>query len=99
MAVRRYNSIAFQSLSSNEDLMSDEVTVFSEPVDFIPDSPQPLHDDPETVEPTSATVESLPTLGPTFQAVQILLRLRSPLTDLAVVVVVIAVYEFDVGEV
>ncbi|KAF9144759.1 hypothetical protein BG015_012110, partial [Linnemannia schmuckeri] len=98
MAARRYNSIAFQSLSSSEDLMSDEFTMFSEPVEFIPDSPQPLHDDPETVEPTSATVEPLPTLRPTFQAVQILLRLRSPLIDLAVVAVVIVVYEVDIGE-
>ncbi|KAF9537156.1 hypothetical protein EC957_008773 [Mortierella hygrophila] len=57
MAARRYNSIASHSLSSTEDLMPVEVSMFSEPIEFIPDSPQPLNDDPEIVEFTSATVE------------------------------------------
>ncbi|KAF9137475.1 hypothetical protein BGX30_010188 [Mortierella sp. GBA39] len=57
MAARRYNPIASHSLSSTEDFMSDEVTMFTEPTEFIPDSPQPLDDDPETIEFASATVE------------------------------------------
>lgn len=78
--------------------MSEEITMFSEPLEFIPNSRQPLNDGPETVEFATATVEPLPTPEPVFQSVSTLPRSRSPSTDHAAVVVVIVVDETFVGD-
>ncbi|KAG9066022.1 hypothetical protein KI688_001241 [Linnemannia hyalina] len=55
MVAKRQSSIASRPLSSTEGSMDDEVIAFNEPTEFIPDSPQPLNDDPTpaTAEPRS----------------------------------------------
>lgn len=78
--------------------MSDEVTMFSEPLEFIPDSPQPLNIVPGPAEVATATVELLSAPEPAFQPVSILPRSRSPSTDHVIVVVFIVVDETYVGD-